>query len=63
MQEIHKKNGQEYRAPIWKKPDAAAIDRVMDALMQGDEAEQRETFEALKRGLDEHRPAGYKLFS
>jgi len=30
--------------------------------MQGDEAEQRATFEALRRSLDEGRPAGYKLF-
>jgi len=31
--------------------------------MHGDEAEQRETFEVLRRALDEERPAGYKLFS
>jgi len=30
--------------------------------MHGDLEEQRETFEALKKGLDEHRPEGYKLF-
>jgi hypothetical protein len=29
---------------------------------QGDEAEQRETFETLRRSLDEDRPNGYKLF-
>jgi hypothetical protein len=63
MPEIDKKIIQSYRRPVWKKPDAEAIDRLMEALMQGDEAEQRETFEALKRGLDEHRPEGYKLFS
>jgi hypothetical protein len=31
--------------------------------MQGDETEQRETFESLRRSLDEDRPEGYKLFS
>jgi hypothetical protein len=30
--------------------------------MQGDEAEQQETFEVLRRSLDEDRPEGYKLF-
>jgi hypothetical protein len=63
MQEIDKKNRQAYRPPAWRKPDAAAIAKLMEALMQGDEADHRETFEALKRGLDEHRPEGYRLFS
>jgi hypothetical protein len=31
--------------------------------MHGDESEQRETFEVLRRSLDEDRPEGYKLFS
>jgi hypothetical protein len=31
--------------------------------MKGDEAEQRATFQFLRRALDEDRPAGYKLFS
>jgi len=30
---------------------------------QGDANEQRETFEVLRRSLDEGRPAGYELFS
>jgi 5-methylcytosine-specific restriction endonuclease McrBC GTP-binding regulatory subunit McrB len=68
MQETSEQKGQgqlgsDWKRPAWKKPDAAAIAKLMEALMQGDEAEQRETFEALKRGLDEHRPEGYKLFS
>jgi hypothetical protein len=63
MQGTEQKTSQEQRGAIRRKPDAAAIARLMEALMQGDEAEQRETFEALKRGLDEHRPEGYKLFS
>ena len=55
--------GSAWKRPVWKKPDHAAIAKLMEALMQGDEAEQRETFEALKRGLDKHRPEGYTLFS
>ena len=43
--------------------DPSALTRLLDEWMQGDEAEQRETFEALRRSLDEDRPAGYKLFS
>jgi hypothetical protein len=31
--------------------------------MHGDEPEQQETFEVLRRSLDEDRPEGYKLFS
>jgi len=31
--------------------------------MQGDGTEQQETFEVLRRSLDEDRPVGYKLFS
>jgi hypothetical protein len=63
MQETGKKTDQEQLGAIRRKPDAGAIAKLMEALMEGDEAEQRETFEALKRGLDEHRPEGYKLFS
>ena len=63
MEETDKKASQGYLRPVWKQPDAAAIAKLMEALTQGDEAEQRETFEALKRGLDEHRPEGSKLFS
>lgn len=45
------------------KVDPAALARLFDEWMAGDEAEQRETFELLRRSLDEDRPAGYKLFS
>ena len=44
------------------KPDPSTLARLLDEWMQGDETEQRETFEALRRSLDENRPAGYKLF-
>lgn len=46
-----------------RKPNPSALARLFDEWMQGDATEQRETFEALRRSLDEDRPAGYKLFS
>ena len=49
--------------PPRRRPDPAALARLLDDWMQGDEAEQRETFESLRQSLDEDRPAGYKLFS
>lgn len=42
--------------------DPAVLARLLDEWMQGDETEQRETFEILRRRLDEDRPMGYKLF-
>ena len=45
-----------------RKPDPVALARLLDEWMHGDEAEQRETFEVLRRALDEDRPAGYKFF-
>lgn len=50
-------------APIGPKPDPCALARLFDEWMQGDATEQQETFEALRRSLDEDRPEGYKLFS
>jgi hypothetical protein len=46
-----------------RKVDPSALKALFDEWMQGDETEQRETFEVLRRSLDEDRPAGYKLFS
>jgi len=43
-------------------PDPEALERLLDTWMQGDKAEQQQTFEVLRHGLDEHRPEGYKLF-
>jgi hypothetical protein len=43
--------------------DATALVRLLEEFARGDEAEQRETFEFLKRALDEGRRPGYKLFS
>ena len=51
------------REPGRARLDPAALRRLLGAWMQGDPAEQRETFEFLRRSLDEDRPAGYKLFS
>ena len=45
------------------KVNASALTKLFDEWMEGDEVEQRETFELLRHSLDEDRPAGYKLFS
>ena len=45
------------------KPDSSALAKLLDEWMQGDGREQQETFEVLRRSLDEDRPEGYKLFS
>jgi hypothetical protein len=45
------------------QPGGPALAKLLDEWMQGDETEQRETFEVLRRSLDEDRPDGYKLFS
>ena len=42
---------------------ADALVQLLEVWMQGDQTEQRETFEALRDSLDENRPRGYKLFS
>jgi len=49
--------------PVRSRLDAAALSRLLDEWMQGDETEQRETFKFLRQALDGQRPAGYKLFS
>ena len=43
--------------------DPPALAKLLDEWMLGDETEQRETFDCLRRSLDEDRPRGYKLFS
>jgi hypothetical protein len=45
------------------KPGPSALARLLDEWMHGDETEQRDTFEVLRRSLDEDRPEGYKLLS
>jgi hypothetical protein len=49
--------------PSCSKPDPSALARLLDEWMHGDRTEQHETFEVLRRALDEDRPEGYKLFS
>ncbi len=40
----------------------SAVVELLEQWMAEDEAEQRETFEILRRALDEGRPADCKLF-
>ena len=60
---------QPHRIPVLQdsvrlhKTDPSALARLLDEWMHGDEVEQRETFDFLRRSLDEDRPDGYKLFS
>ena len=42
--------------------DISALAALLNQWMHGDAAEQRDTFENLRRLLNENRPAGYKLF-
>jgi hypothetical protein len=44
------------------KSNPLALAKLLDEWMQGDETEQRETFEVLRRSLDEDRPEGARLF-
>ena len=63
------KHDQPYRIPHRQgsayppKPCPSALEKLFDEWMRGDETEQRETFEVLRRSMDEDRPEGYKLFS
>ncbi len=63
------KHSQPYRIPPRQeaagpsKPDAAGLAQLLDEWMRGDQREQQETFEVLRRSLDEDRPDGYKFFS
>jgi hypothetical protein len=41
------------------KPDASALARLLDEWMRRDRTEQQETFEVLRRFLDEDRPEGF----
>jgi hypothetical protein len=51
------------REPVYpRKPDPAALAKLLKQWMEGDETEQRETFNLPRRSFDEGRPDGYKLF-
>ena len=53
---------QHQESPCSPKLDPSALAKLLDEWMQGYETEQQETFEVLRRSLDEDRPEGYKLF-
>ena len=55
-------NGKRTLGMVHREPDPSAISVLMQNLLQGDEAEQKETFEFLRTALDESRPPGFKLF-
>ncbi|MGA2741561.1 MAG: hypothetical protein ABSG65_29505 [Bryobacteraceae bacterium] len=59
------RNSREFQPgqPQRGRTDPVALVRLLDEWMRDDEAEQRVTFQSLRRALDEDRPAGYKLFS
>jgi hypothetical protein len=59
------KQNQPFQSPRHQEspPDPSALARLLDEWMHGDTTEQQETFEVLRRSLDEDRPEGYKLFS
>ena len=50
-------------APEERARRKAALIKALDSLLEGDAEEQRETFEYLKKALDEDRPVDRKLFS
>ena len=51
------------RDPLYPpRPDPDALAALLNGWMQGDATEQRETFEILRRALDEDRPEGYEFF-
>jgi hypothetical protein len=64
MPQLNRQPDAERGAPDVLPPqtDAIALIRLLEEFSRGDEAEQRETFESLKRALDEDRRPGYKLF-
>jgi uncharacterized linocin/CFP29 family protein len=43
--------------------DVEGLLKAIDEWMQEDDEDQRETFEVIKKGIDENRPEGYKHFS
>jgi len=45
-----------------KMANRLALAALLNEWMRDDEAEHRETFEALRRSMDEDRSEGYKLF-
>ena len=63
---LKKENGYPARIlnGLWALCELAGVERIAQSgKVLGDETEERETFECLRRCLDEDRPEGYKLFS
>ena len=50
---------EELRRP---RPNLVELERLLETWMLGDQTEQRETFDVIRRSLDGDRPDGYKLF-
>jgi len=48
--------------PARPRLDPAPLNRLLEGWMQGDPAEQRETFETPRKSFDEDRPVGHMLF-
>ena len=53
--------GTKMESPLEPK-ERERILRALDALLEGDEEEQRETFAYLKKALDEDRPSYRRIF-
>jgi hypothetical protein len=51
------------RRPFLDADERERVLRALDALLEGDEAEQQETFAFLKASLDQDPPSNRKLFS
>ena len=51
-------NGSSY---IHRVPDLAALTKMIKEWEAGDEQEQKETFECLRKSLNEGRPKGYEV--
>jgi len=67
MAQLNEREPEQEGAPktqsLPRQTNPVALAKLLDEWMSGDQTEQRETFEFLRNALDEHRPAGYKLFS
>ncbi len=64
MKAITQARGPEETAEYLLDPDERERTlRALDALLEGDEAEQQETFAFLKESLDQNPPSNRKLFS
>jgi hypothetical protein len=59
----HERQGSTHAATMQEQMERnQEVIRVLDSFLEGDAEEQRETWEYLKRVLDEDRPSDQKLF-